>query len=214
MEYDGDYYPIKITVKEFHHEDNKLYSVEAVSIDKTEKTAAGRTPPTNEFEGNVQPPAAYYERLSRLVQNVKDFQSSLENDSGLLFQLTRAEEVEEARESVRRGRSREEFIGDRLDGDDGEMPDGVEDEAEAREWLGSVYDEAKGLAERRLTSGGGGRPFYRGHGRGTRQERQISELHGTCEGYSVRGRGGGSGGRAAGWIEGRGEGRGKKQRGT
>jgi hypothetical protein len=79
--------------------------------------------------------------------------SSPENDSGLLFQLTRAEEVEEARESVRRGRSREEFINDRLEsgaeaGDD--APGGAEDEAEAREWLGSVYDEAKGLAERRL----------------------------------------------------------------
>ncbi|MDR1231321.1 MAG: hypothetical protein LBK61_07965 [Spirochaetaceae bacterium] len=97
MEYDGDYYPIKITVKEFHQEDNKLYSVEAVSIDETEKTDAGRTPPSNEFDENVQPPAAFYTRLSRLVENVKAFQTTPENDHAVYFQLTREGQLEGAR---------------------------------------------------------------------------------------------------------------------
>jgi hypothetical protein len=71
----------------------------------------------NDPGGTAQP--AYDYNLAEFLNSVKnkDFgpETSPENDSDLLFQLTRAEEVEEARESVRRGRSHEEFIGDWLE---------------------------------------------------------------------------------------------------
>ena len=64
-----------------------------------------------------------------------------------LFQLTRERELGEARKAAEDGVGREEFINGQLAYSaamDEELPSEIEDEAEAREWLGAVYDEAAG----------------------------------------------------------------------
>ncbi|MDR1149234.1 MAG: hypothetical protein LBK66_11450 [Spirochaetaceae bacterium] len=102
MEYDGEYYPLIITVKEYlGNKKQKLYSVEAVELKEIKKSAA--RPPADKSERNGPAPD-FYKSLADLIESVKASStphslnilspdsaetSSPENDSGLLFQLAR-----------------------------------------------------------------------------------------------------------------------------
>jgi hypothetical protein len=76
-------------------------------------------------------------------------------EDGILYQLTYEGELEEAKKAVAESRGREEFIKDQLEYSaamDDDLPDDIDDEKEAREWLGKIYDEAAAGKEKPLST--------------------------------------------------------------
>ncbi|MDR1470099.1 MAG: hypothetical protein LBT00_12495 [Spirochaetaceae bacterium] len=71
MEYEGTYYPVKITVKEFavRNEASKIYSIEVVDIEETKK-AVGAAPHPDE-QGQDAQPTALNNELTNLLRLVK-----------------------------------------------------------------------------------------------------------------------------------------------
>jgi hypothetical protein len=72
MDYNGEYYPIKITVKEFSNkiDTNRLYTVEAVRIEEIKKSAGLTLHPDE--QGRSVHTADFYRSLSQLLNDVKE----------------------------------------------------------------------------------------------------------------------------------------------
>jgi hypothetical protein len=72
MEYGGEFYPVKITVKEFSNrtDKNQLYAVEAISVEEIKKSAA-RAPLTDKSEGSAPTPD-FFKKLSGMLEEAKN----------------------------------------------------------------------------------------------------------------------------------------------
>ncbi|MDR2819133.1 MAG: hypothetical protein LBB60_01175 [Desulfovibrio sp.] len=74
MEYSGEFYPVKITIKEYtsQEQENKVYSVEAVDVENVKKEAPGTM--KEGADSTLPPPlksSSFNKRLARLLERVK-----------------------------------------------------------------------------------------------------------------------------------------------
>jgi hypothetical protein len=72
MQHDGEFYPVKITVKEFTQTDDKsrIYTVEAVDVEK--EKPAGQLTSSQEEPGRSVPIAGFTTKLIQMVDSVKN----------------------------------------------------------------------------------------------------------------------------------------------